>query len=170
MKPEAYPHPVKVVELVETHISWVLLTGSYVYKVKKAVHFDFVDATTLKQRLHFCQEELRLNRRLAPDLYLGVTRILESVDGAKVLDENFESNDPSTKGVVEVAVKMRQFPASRLLSVYLSDGVLKTESLKRLAFDLAEFHLSVKTAVADGDFGGFDAVINPVHAVSLLHI
>ena len=164
MKPEAYPHPVKVVELVETHISWVLLTGSYVYKLKKAVHFDFVDATTLKQRLHFCQEELRLNRRLAPDLYLGVTRILESVDGAKVLDENFESNDPSTKGVVEVAVKMRQFPASRLLSVYLSDGVLKTESLKRLAFDLAEFHLSVKTAVADGDFGGFDAVINPVHA------
>ena len=93
-----------------------------------------------------------------------MTRILESVDGAKVLDENFESNDPSAKGVVEVAVKMRQFPASRLLSVYLSDGVLKTESLKRLSFDLAEFHLSVKTAVADGDFGGFDAVINPVHA------
>ena len=164
MKPEAYPHPVKVVELVETHISWVLLTGSYVYKLKKAVHLDFVDATTLKQRLHFCQEELRLNRRLAPDLYLGVTRILGPVDRAKVFDENLESIDPSTKGVVEIAVKMRQFPVSRLLSVYLSDGVLKTESLKRLAFDLAEFHLSVNTAVADGDFGGFDAVINPVHA------
>ncbi len=164
MKPEAYPHPVKVVELVETHISWVLLTGSYVYKLKKAVHLDFVDATTLKQRLHFCQEELRLNRRLAPDLYLGVTRILGPVDRAKVFDENLESIDPSIKGVVEIAVKMRQFPSSRLLSVYLCDGVLKTESLKRLAFELAEFHLSVNTAVADGDFGGFDAVINPVHA------
>ena len=53
MKPEAYTHPVKVVELVETNISWVLLTGSYVYKLKKAVHLDFVDATTLQLRLHF---------------------------------------------------------------------------------------------------------------------
>lgn len=164
MKPEAYPHPVKVVKLVETHISWVFLTGSYVYKLKKNVRLDFVDATTLKQRLHFCQEELRLNRRLAPDLYLGVTRILGPVDRAKVLDENFESNDSSIKGVVEIAVKMRQFPSSRLLSVYLIQGVLKTESLKRLAFNLAEFHLSVDTAAADGGFGGFEAVTNPVHA------
>ena len=62
-------------ELIETHLSWVLLVGSSAWKIKKPVHFSFVDATALATRQHFCEEELRLNRRLAPSLYLGVVPI-----------------------------------------------------------------------------------------------
>ena len=164
LKPEAYPHPVNNVELIETHISWVFLTGSYAYKLKKAVHMDFVEATTLKQRLHFCEEELRLNQRLAPDLYLGIAQIIGSANQPQVLEANIERVEPSMKGVIEVAVKMRQFSGSHLLSTYLKQGVLQNLSLKDLALELAEFHLSVETAPANSDFGGLDAVINPVHA------
>lgn len=164
LKPEAYPHPVNHVELIETHISWVFLTGSYAYKLKKPAHLDFVEATTLNQRLHFCQEELRLNRRLAPDLYLGIAKIIGPADQPQILEENNESQELCMKGVIEVAVKMRQFNGSRLLSNYLKQGVLQNEPLKRLALELAEFHLSVDTATADGDFGGVEAVITPVHA------
>jgi uncharacterized protein len=71
-EPAVYPHPVDRVELVETHISWVFLAGERVYKIKKPVDLGFLDFRTLRQRRHFCQEEVRLNRRLAPDTYLGV--------------------------------------------------------------------------------------------------
>ncbi len=73
--PARYPHPVRRVELLQTHISWVLLTGSYAYKIKKPVNLGFLDFTTLAARRHFCEEELRLNRRLAPDIYLDVVPI-----------------------------------------------------------------------------------------------
>ena len=72
LKPEAYPHPVASLELLETHISWVILTGTYAYKIKKSVKLDFLDFSTLRLRRHFCEEELRLNRRMAPQLYLDV--------------------------------------------------------------------------------------------------
>ena len=80
-----YPHPVTAVELIETHISWVLLTGAYAYKIKKPVNLGFLDFTSLERRRHFCEEELRLNRRLAPALYLGLVRICGPED-APVLD------------------------------------------------------------------------------------
>ncbi len=73
--PRAYDHPVERVEVVETHISWVLLTGKYVYKIRKPVNLGFADFSTLEQRRFDCDEELRLNRRLAPDIYLAVVPI-----------------------------------------------------------------------------------------------
>ena len=73
--PAVYPHPVDRVELVETHISWVFLAGERVYKVKKPVDLGFLDFRTLRRRRHFCREEVRLNRRLAPDTYLGVVEL-----------------------------------------------------------------------------------------------
>jgi uncharacterized protein len=75
LDPRCYPHPVQAVRLIETHISWLLLTGSFAYKIKKPVEFEFVDFHTLDRRRHYCLEELRLNRRLAPEIYLDVVPI-----------------------------------------------------------------------------------------------
>ena len=73
--PRCYPHPVEAVRLIETHISWLLLTGRYAYKVKKPLRLDFLDFSTLERRRHYCLEELRLNRRYAPKIYLNVVPI-----------------------------------------------------------------------------------------------
>ena len=73
--PAAYDHPTNAIEIRETHISWILLTGPYAYKIKKPVDFGFLDFTTLDKRRRFCEEELRLNRRLAPNLYLAAVPI-----------------------------------------------------------------------------------------------
>ncbi|MFP4335952.1 MAG: hypothetical protein ACLFQC_10830, partial [Wenzhouxiangella sp.] len=76
--PACYPHPVETVELLQTHISWVLLAGDYAYKIKKPVDFGFLDFSDLAGRRHFCQEEIRLNRRTAPDLYCDVVALTGS--------------------------------------------------------------------------------------------
>src|SRR5256885_1546294 len=80
----AYPHPVAPIEMLQTHISWVFLTGEFAYKVKKPVNFGFVDFSTLERRRFFCEEELRLNRRLAPALYLEVLPITGSVEAPRI--------------------------------------------------------------------------------------
>ena len=98
--PALYDHPVEKFEIVETHISTVLLTGRYAYKIKKPLNLGFLDFSTLEQRHHFCNEELRLNRRLAPQLYLNVVAIGGSAI-APVLN--------SGGAAIEYAVKMRQF-------------------------------------------------------------
>src|SRR5450759_159749 len=106
-KASAYQHEVTAVSVVETHISWVLLTGQYAYKIKKPVNFGFLDFSTLEKRRFFCYEELRLNRRLAADLYLDVVPITGKPDQPK-MDGAGEA--------IEYAVKMVQFPAGYTLS------------------------------------------------------
>jgi aminoglycoside phosphotransferase family enzyme len=118
-------------ELIETHISWVLLTGDLAYKIKKPVALPFVDYSTLEARRHFCEEEVRLNRRLAPGLYLGVSQVTGSrsapqVDGAGTL--------------LDYAVRMRRFPAGALFSEQLAAGRLHSEDVDSLAALLADFH------------------------------
>ena len=100
MNPECFPHSVDQMRLVETHISWVLLTGPYAYKIKKAVKYSFVDFSTLERRRWFCEEEVRLNGRLAPELYLGIVPITGS-PGIPYIDGQ---GTP-----FEYAVKMKQF-------------------------------------------------------------
>src|SRR3569833_3413494 len=100
-KPAAYPHPVSAVRLVETHISWVLLTGAYTYKIKKPVQFGFLDFSTLALRRHCCEEEVRLNRRLAPKMYL--------TDKPKRKPDT-QPEKSNRNGALEFAVKMREFP------------------------------------------------------------
>src|SRR5437764_13886455 len=100
-KPAAYPHPVDRVEVVQTHISVVFLAGPFVYKIKKPVQPGFLDFSTLEKRRFFCEEEVRLNRRLAPDVYLGVVPVTMAGGRAR-----FEG----TGAAVEWAVKMRRLP------------------------------------------------------------
>ena len=143
LSPEAYPHPCAGVELVETHISWVLLTGKYAYKLKKPVRFSFVDFSTLERRAHFCREELRCNRRFAPELYLDVVPVSAAGDALRV---------GGAGPVLEWAVKMRQFPAEAQLDRLLERDGLGTGQLAAFGRTLAGQHAALpsrRLAAAD---------------------
>src|SRR6266545_543841 len=116
--PACYPHPAEPVELIETHISWVFLAGPYAYKVKKPVNLGFLDFSTLERRRHFCAEEVRLNRRLAPEVYLGVVPITRDAAGVRV---------DRTGEVVEWAVKMMRLPEEATLERRLQRGEVSVE-------------------------------------------
>ena len=107
MDPGAYGHPCAEVQLVETHISWVFLTGEYGYKGKKQVQFNFVDFSTLERRAYYCEEEVRCNRSFSPELYIGVVTINQDDEG------RYHVAGPGR--VVESAVKMHQFPGAQQL-------------------------------------------------------
>ena len=143
MKPAAFPHRVERIRLVETHISWVLLTGSYAYKIKKPVNLGFLDFSSLEDRRHFCEEEVRINRRTAADLYLGVVPIGQTPHGPR-----FGAEPP-----VEFAVRMRQFPHEARLDRCLQAGRLGAENTRQLAQSIARFHLTLPPRLdSDPDF------------------
>lgn len=152
--PACYDHPVEKIELVETHISWVLLTGRYAYKIKKPVDLGFLDFSTLKLRRQDCLEELRLNRRLASDYYLEVVGVAGSPE------------NPHLGGVgqpFEYAVKMRQFPPEATLDRMAERGELGHEQIDALASRIARFHLSeCERATADSPWGEPDEISKPV--------
>src|SRR5688572_17471676 len=129
--PACYGHAVERIEILETHISWVILTGRYAYKIKKPVNLGFLDFTSLAARRHYCEEELRLNRRFAPDLYLGVLAVTGD-RGAPRLGGRGTA--------IEYAVKMREFPQSDLLGAKLATGELSARTLQTLAAGIAAFH------------------------------
>ena len=106
LNPAAYPHPVAQVEVVETHISWVLLTGQYAYKIKKPIKLDFLDFSTLLLRRHLCAEELRLNKHFAPQLYIDVVAITGAEDHPVIEGDG----EP-----VEYAVRMHEFEQDQQL-------------------------------------------------------
>lgn len=151
-RPESYPHPVDRIELIETHISWLFLTGRYVYKLKKPVDLGFVDFSTLERRRHFCEEELRLNRRLAPSLYLDVLPIAGTAEHPRI-------GGPGEP--IEYAVQMRQFPQADLLDRRLHDGRLTPAHVDAVADIAAAFHRDVLTADPQGGFGTPAAVLAP---------
>jgi aminoglycoside phosphotransferase family enzyme len=124
------------VELVETHISWVFLAGERVYKVKKPVDLGFLDFRTLRQRRHFCQEEVRLNRRLAPDTYLGVVALKGSRPRIRI-------GGPGP--TVEVAVEMRRLPADRMLEQLVVAGRAEPAQVRAVAATVARFHARAGT-------------------------
>ena len=115
LTPAAFPHPIVRLQVQETHISWIVLTGPFAYKIKKSVRFDFLDASTLEKRQRLCEEELRLNRRLAADLYLDVVPIVREAGALRV-------GGPGR--IVEYAVRMRQFEAAEELQALLVRGTV----------------------------------------------
>ena len=150
--PTRYPHPVERVELLETHISWVLLAGDYAYKVKKPVNLGFLDFGSLEARRFYCEEELRLNRRTAPQLYLEVVRVTGS------------DADPHIDGEgrpIEYAVKMRRFPQQALLSRMAQGGTLGAGHIDALARGIAAFHSRVARADDAQPFGSAAEVLAP---------
>ncbi len=155
LDPAAYDHPVERVDCLETHISWVLLTGTVAYKIKKPVNLGFVDFSTPERRRWFCQEELRLNRRLAPDLYLGLSAIHGPPERASL-----HGSGPT----LELAVRMRQFPQSALLGAVLEGQGLSDGQLEGLADDLAAFHAAAAVAGPGDPYGTPELVRAPAVA------
>ena len=133
---EVYNHPVKKLELIETHISWVILTGDFAYKIKKPVNFGFLDFSTLEKRHQYCQQEVLLNSRLADEIYLNVVAISGSPEEPSIAPE-------TDKGAIEYAVKMTQFPQSAQLDNMLEAGKLGTSHMEAIAHMVAHFHQSI---------------------------
>ena len=151
---ECYGHPVGEVRLIETHISWVLLAGDYAYKIKKPVDLGFLDFSTLALRRQACDEEVRLNRRLAPSYYLGVVRITGSPDAPRL---------GGAGAPFEYAVQMRCFPPEDTLDHLAQRGELGAEKIDRLAARIARFHLhECAVASADMPWGEPDVIARPV--------
>ncbi|UPQ81932.1 AAA family ATPase [Pseudomonas knackmussii] len=151
--PALYPHSVDGFRVIETHISWVILTGAYAYKMKKPVDFGFLNFTHLADRKHFCEEELRLNQRMAPDLYLRVVPITGAAD-APVIDGEGEP--------IEYLLQMREFPQTQLMAEVQARGELTDAHIDALAEQIAQFHLSIPQVPAGHPLNNADAIVAPM--------
>jgi hypothetical protein len=150
LAPEAYPHAVVTpIRVVETHISLVLLTGAYAYKIKKPVRLSFLDYSTLAKRRACCDEEVRLNRRYAPDLYLGVS----TVGGPATAPRIDGGGEP-----IEYAVRMRQFDRHDELGALLATRGVEAAELAALGEHVARFHASAAPVAATSTFGSASAL------------
>lgn len=152
LQPACYPHPVTTVTHLQTHISHILLAGDYAYKIKKPVNLGFLDFTSLTRRRYYCEEELRLNRRLAPALYLACMPI-----GGDIRQPQL-----GLEPAIEYAVQMRRFAQEALLDRVLAAGRLQPHHCDALARRLAAFHRSLPVAAPTTPFGLPDRVLQPM--------
>ena len=143
-KPAAYPHKVEPIRVMETHISWILLTGSYAYKLKKPLDLGFLDFRELAARRYYCEEELRLNRRLAESIYEAVVAITGTPDKPVI-----DGSGPT----IEYALRMRQFDPDQTLDKLCARNELTEEQLDELAWRIARFHQSVPPVSPDSPLG-----------------
>jgi len=144
LKCQFFDHAVENSRVIETHISWILLTGEYAYKIKKPVNLGFVDFSDLTKRKYYCEEELRLNQRLAPEIYLAVVAIYGSATHP-VLDAEGEA--------IEYMVKMRQFDSNAQYDCLLEQHTLTINHLKETAERIADFHRDIQVADPESTYG-----------------
>jgi len=149
LNPKSYPDPAEKVRLIQTHCSFVFIADEFVYKVKKAGDFGFLDFSTLEKRRHFCGREIELNRRLTSDVYLEVLTISKTPDGF-----TFGKGDT----VVEYAVKMRRLPEHGFLNKRLARGEARAEDLDRIAARLKDFYLAKHPADEIEEQGRIDVL------------
>ncbi len=149
LDPRVYPEPPQRVELVQTQISFVLLAGDYVYKIKKPVDMGFLDFTTLEKRLYYCRREIELNQRLCSEAYLGVIPIIN--DNSHIVVEGEGE-------AAEYAVKMKRLPEEAMMNVLLSKNQVTPDMLDKVAQRLVEFHRRAETSAEINTFGKLDMV------------
>jgi hypothetical protein len=150
LDPAAYDHSAPRVELIQTHISYVLLAGDFAYKIKKPLDLGFLDYSTLARRKFLCEEEVRLNRRLCSGIYLGVVPIVSGgASGYRI---------GVTGDAAEYAVKMRRVPADRMMPALLARGAVKPADIRAIARTIAEFHRASASDREIARFGRVDAV------------
>jgi len=142
-KPETYDKPPKKIETKQTHISYVFLTDDYVYKVKKAVNFGFLDFSTLEKRHQFCEKELVLNQRLCGDMYLEVVSINKSPSG--------EIKIKGKGKVVEYAVKMKKIPEEKIMTRLLEEGKIDKKIMDEMTKIIVAFHEKAELSKTDGE-------------------
>ena len=148
LRPEAYPEDPGKIELIQTHISFVFLTKKYVYKVKKAVNFGFLDFSALEKRRFFCEKELELNRRLCPDMYLEVVPINKS----KII---------KIKGIgetVEYALKMKRMPQEKIMTALLKENKVNDKTTDKIARIIAQFNSKAQTSSEINEYGSLKIV------------
>lgn len=150
--PALYDHPITNFKVIETHISWVILTGEFAYKIKKPVDFGFLDFSTLEKRKFYCQEELRLNQTIAPHIYLDVLTIHGSEE-----NPNLGNDGP----VIEYMLKMREFSQDLLFNQLLAKELLTRDHISQLAKKLGEIHLQANRN-APAALGTAEQVHEPV--------
>jgi len=174
-RPATYPDAPGRVDVVETHMSWVFLTDRYAYKMKKPVRYDFLDFSTLALRQRDCEEEVRLNRRFAPDVYLGTVPLTVDAHGNLHLGDEGEVIDASRDGrgtspgmgevdragsersrprreqVVEWLVKMRRLPAERMLDNMIRQRSAQDTDVGNVAMLLARFYQGCSPVELSGE-------------------
>jgi aminoglycoside phosphotransferase family enzyme/predicted kinase len=148
-----YNHPIKYFKVIETHISWVILTGDYAYKIKKPLDLGFLNFTTLSDRKNYCEQELRLNQAAAQHLYLEVLPISGSETSPAFGDKNT---------VIEYALKMREFPQEFIFSNLLQKNELTAKNLIELAANVATFHTKISKNPPNNYLGTPEQVYEPV--------
>jgi len=150
LKPDAYPEHVTGVELVQTHVSYIFLTDRHAYKVKKPVDFGFLNFSTIDRRRFYCNEEVRLNRRLCPDIYEGVVELRETASGAA-----FHGNGT----VIDYAVKMKRLPAGRMLDRLVDSGAVTRSDMREISRRIAEFHRTAPTSPSIAEYGRLERIM-----------
>lgn len=148
LKPEAYPQDPGKIGMIQTHISFVFITKSFVYKVKKAVNFGFLDFSTLEKRRFFCEKELELNRRLCPDIYLEVTSINK--------EDTIRINGSGE--IIEYALKMKRLPQEKIMSLLLKENRVGKETIDEIAAIVADFHSKAQTNAEISQYGSLKIV------------
>ena len=149
LQPAAYPEPVAEVRLIQTHVSCIFLAGKFAYKIKKPVNFGFLDFSTLDRRRFYCQEELRLNRRLCPEIYLDVVKVHEAPEGAAFYGDGM---------VLDYAVKMIRLPEERMADRLLTDGRLSEADVQSIAAKIAAFHRQALTGGEIDRYGSLETI------------
>lgn len=149
-QPDFYPHHPREVDFIQTHISYIFIAGDFVYKIKKPLKFDFLDFTSLEKRKHFCEEELKLNRRLAPETYLDVVAISRNSSGHITLNKGTD--------IIEYAVHMKKLPADRMLKTLLSQGIGDEKIMDSLARKIALFHQQARTGKDIDEMGRIENI------------
>ena len=147
--PDFYPHECTDIKLMQTQMSFVLLTGNFAYKMKKSINLGYLDYTTLEKRKFFCYQELNLNRRLSPDIYLEVIPIVKQ--GAKfALGGKGEAT--------EYILKMQQLPQERMMDVLLDANKVTEEMIRKVAQKIATFHQATESNAEISKYGKLDVI------------
>ncbi|MEI6206166.1 MAG: AAA family ATPase [Desulfuromonadales bacterium] len=150
MKPTAYPVQTSTVELVQTHVSWIFLTETHAFKIKKPVNFGFLDFSSIDRRRFYCNEELRLNRRLCPDIYEAVVELRESTRTGVA----FYGSGP----IIDYAVMMKRLPADNMLDILVESGKATTADMKNVADVISTFHAKALSSPYISNFGSLEKI------------
>ncbi len=148
--PAAYPVQTRAVELIQTHISWLLLTDTHVFKLKKPVNFGFLDFSTPELRRFYCHEELRLNSRLCPDMYEQVIELRATKDGAAFVGDG---------AVIDYAVMMKRLPVDRMLDRLVDNGAVSVAEMQHVARKISRFHAEAATSPYIAEFGSLEHIL-----------
>jgi aminoglycoside phosphotransferase family enzyme/predicted kinase len=154
---ESLPFPTKEFKVLQTHISYVFITDEMVYKIKKPVNFGFLDFTTLEKRRFYCEREVELNKRLCPDIYLGVVPVIRR--GKQFFIEDVDRSISSSRGeVLDYAVKMKRLPEEGMMKTLLAKGSLTTKHIDLIVKKLVPFYQTAETNEEISKYGSLEVV------------